>query len=279
MIAKINIKDFINYLLLNFLIASINLAYAITPPDIVYRGDVRDVATIFSEGFSSKGTNTDVINHVIEIKGDSAYISTSSELSIAQYFGASRAGKDEDTNRSRMFWVYRIRPSGNFHSINESLNYGMQNARNKTSRSIYSNVRNEFGEEQEWAAIRAINTQQIESATLYRITADYDKCGEIENVNSYEMLGTVLNPNYRDQGKISNIVIPDMVNQLVIDATKLTMCDDVTCEPIRMCCNNLASANGIFCKNNQLYKSSKNYCDTCPALEKKELTVGGAVKK
>ncbi|PHM37596.1 hypothetical protein Xmau_03813 [Xenorhabdus mauleonii] len=279
MIAKINIKNFICYILINVIISSINLAYAIVPPDIVYRGDTRNVTTIFSEGFSSKGTNIHVIRHVAENSGDSAYISTSSELRIAQFFGAVSAGRYQNTNRSRVFWVYRIRPTGNFHSINESLNYGMQNGRNETSRSFYFNVRNDYGEEQEWAAIRAINAQQIESATLYRANADYDQRNEIERINSYEILGTVRNPNYRDQGQASNSIIPYIMNQLVIDATRLTMSYAGTFEPIGMGSNNLASTNGISCENNQLYKSSKSSNDTCSAFEKKELTESESIKK
>lgn len=60
-------------------------------PGVLYRGDSRHPNTIFSQGFTSRGTNYDLVSHV---HGDrenvSGYISTTGTQSVAEQFARSQ---------------------------------------------------------------------------------------------------------------------------------------------------------------------------------------------
>jgi len=83
---------------------------------ITYRGDTRSPQKIFSEGFVTKGTNTDLHRYGM-LNEPSVFVSSSKDFKIAREFAMETA---RSTGQSTG-WVYTINNTGNGIDMNSSL--------------------------------------------------------------------------------------------------------------------------------------------------------------
>ncbi|MEV8564534.1 hypothetical protein AB0436_02895 [Streptomyces sp. NPDC051322] len=84
---------------------------AIVEPKRVYRGDARHPSVVFPEGFSPKGTNTDILQYGL-YDTPSAWVGTTTRESTASAFPQSAKGET---------WVYEINSPGTGIRVNKVL--------------------------------------------------------------------------------------------------------------------------------------------------------------
>ncbi|OAT22576.1 enterotoxin A family protein [Proteus myxofaciens] len=139
-------------------------------PEVVYRVDSRSPNDIFTNGFHTWGSNTELLHHLV---GDTSrnhtdgLISTTSSLDAALQIAADTMPIEGDES-----WLYLIVPNNNFYSVNDSLlnaatNHNISESISNQSLNFYTR----FNWQLEYASRGNINSSQIVLA------------GQLRNVN------------------------------------------------------------------------------------------------
>lgn len=149
--------------------------------NIVYRMDKRPPAEIFKTGFEQWGNNDNLLEHVEGISmgitdgSGSAFVSTTSDLNYAIEFARAV--------RLQEFYIYEIRATSNFYSLNITFTHFSQ------ADPGYLEVLHNFESSNEFAAHLGISNSQIRRAWLYTVQNDLATQGP-----------AIENPSYRDEG-------------------------------------------------------------------------------
>ncbi|KOT92160.1 hypothetical protein ADK86_21110 [Streptomyces sp. NRRL F-5755] len=167
-------------------------------PGVVYRGEpivqgsTRDPNEVFRDGFTSRGTNYDLPRHLHggTQHQESGYISTSSDPETAQTFALQPTGNirtNDDGSKTEVYegWVYDIRGQGNMIYLPDQITPG--------------SALDHFRSQDEWAAIRHINAEDIVQATRYRQEITTDATGQRRR-GAIEQRGHLVNPNANANG-------------------------------------------------------------------------------
>ena len=161
--------------------------------DTLYRGDARPFDTIFNEGFTARGANTDLVQHAIgrSTATDSAYIATSTEREIAARFPTSEAARLGlyPQTFSGQTYVYDICTAKTPIDVAEQL------ADSREINYDYS-ILKLFGSEQEKVFIQKIASHEIKGAWEVDIKQLFFDPNSSQHVR--ELSDTFIhNPNYR----------------------------------------------------------------------------------
>lgn len=167
-------------------------------PGVVYRGEpivqgsTRDPNEVFRDGFTSRGTNYDLPRHLHggTQHQESGYISTSADPDPAQTFALQPTGNvrtNADGTKTDVYegWVYDIRGQGNMIYLPDQIAPG--------------SALDHFRSQEEWAAIRHINPEDIIQATRYRQEVTIDATGQRRR-GAIEPRGHLVNPNFNANG-------------------------------------------------------------------------------
>lgn len=186
---------------------TLKTAYAVPPPDVVYRYDSRPPNQIFAAGFRSWGDDEDLLRHV---SGESinnrtsAFVSTTSNWMTIEQMARTLMGPNTQA------WVYAIRPTANFHDINGSLiNSSIQHVEHLyTSRQSMALYRI-FSWQEEFAAYNTITNTQIHYAQA--ITSNEENAITISPVQvhnaAYEQRAPQISHNFLNA---TDAVIPNV---------------------------------------------------------------------
>lgn len=202
---------------LSIFIITIGNALAVDLP-FVYRGDMRNPDYIFANGFVSKGTNFNIIQHLIGGNrggNNSGYVSTSESEFIAAALGSVHAEEDPlNPGYSEPYWVYQIVPEQNFYSIPASLNHLISTSwmngfrdpnRNLIEAQLLIDVRDRYEDQREWAARGFIPNNRVVSATLIAAQGIFNTDGSIRTFRNFTRLGTIPNSSWDRQPSNPNL--------------------------------------------------------------------------
>ncbi|MEE8659046.1 hypothetical protein CGLAMM_08190 [Acetobacteraceae bacterium EV16G] len=98
------------------------VCYAVNPPDWVYRTSMSEPAQIFSQGWVSPGQDRDLLHFLTWNSGqedNTYYISTNEHLSNVEPLVENFARNYPN----RTAYIYLIRPTNNFHNLQESVRF------------------------------------------------------------------------------------------------------------------------------------------------------------
>ncbi|MBD2801095.1 hypothetical protein ID854_11675 [Xenorhabdus sp. M] len=165
-----------------------------------YRVDYRPFTRISANnppGFNAWGTNDDLLRHVegASLGGSnptspaseqSAFISTTSDLNQAISLGETITISGIEGLGRLPFYIYEIRPTDNFYSVERSFRYYEQQTGDT---EIYNQMLAAFGDQREYAAYLHIPIAQIHRVIRYDYNAER---------NRYEVAQTVDNEDYVD---------------------------------------------------------------------------------
>lgn len=146
-------------------------------PSIVYRMDKREPADIFEEGFKSWGTNDNLLEHIEGISmgvtdgSGSAFVSTTSDRQYALDFAQAV--------RLQNFYIYDIRPTDNFYSLNITFSHFAQ------TDPGYNQILYNFESSNEYAAFNGISNSQIIRATRYVVENNVATPSQVFVNNAY----------------------------------------------------------------------------------------------
>lgn len=145
-----------------------------TPPIWVYRFDTRAPEEIFQFGFSARGGNDNVEQHVsgfslrnqIGSESASAFIATTaSQASVNRWMPVAMV---QNAGYSNRMWVYTIRATSNFIDINRILENTERVDPSARTRRNANILLARYGDQDEWAALDNISYQQVFTAVEYR---------------------------------------------------------------------------------------------------------------
>lgn len=134
-------------------------------PAKVWRADSRGPDIIFQQGFTSYGTNIDIIQHIVGEScsvENSAFISTTTNESMARDW-AVRHLLDHWPARTQ-YYIYEIRPTNSFYSAVMSLEHIAQTPHLQSSFGLYFALR-VANSQSEYDAMYRIESQQIIGVT------------------------------------------------------------------------------------------------------------------
>ncbi|WP_273992286.1 scabin-related ADP-ribosyltransferase [Vibrio parahaemolyticus] len=167
-----------------------SLSYKSYAISTVYRGDSREPADVFQNGFLAWGTNVNVNAHVLGLSGargsrNSAFIPTTPVSSRARTFAIDLL----NTSSNGMAYIYNIRPTHNFYNMITS----MYHLYDSTGTLVPISVREMINIEREYAAYSNIPPQLIRSVTILTRLSNGDIREEVQ-----------ANPNYTDDNTHAN---------------------------------------------------------------------------
>lgn len=168
---------------ISILIFMYNKAYA--APSIVYRMDKRPPSEIFKHGFKTWGDNDNLFEHVEGISmgitdgSGSAFVSTTSDLQYAIEFAQAV--------RLEEFYIYEIRATDNFYSLNITFTHFAQ------TDPGYNEILYNFASSNEFAAYHGISNSQIIRATLYTVQNNETLPGQVFENELYQYEVTTAN--------------------------------------------------------------------------------------
>lgn len=161
---------------MKFLIASLFIAssfitsvsYAINPPEWVYKVDMGDPRQKFSEGWVTKGIDRDLIRYLTwnSVQDESTFYICSNEF---MYDVEPVVEEIARNHPDQIVYVYRIRPTNNFHNLEESVRFARDalppgEAREALHQAWLATRHWAHGS---WPATEAIPGAQISGATPY----------------------------------------------------------------------------------------------------------------
>ncbi|EEM1821121.1 hypothetical protein GKA92_23655 [Salmonella enterica subsp. enterica] len=156
--------------------------HAVLPSDI-YRRDTRGPDVIFNEGFSPRGSNTNLLQHVSgeSLRGDNG-------VPLSLWVSASSSLRWTTTPRYPIneFWVYTITPDSRAYSVEISFNNYINTTENQSGISYVRRLLEIYGEQHEWSVLGGISANMVRFGTRYVFAS-----GEFIAVE------TRSNPNYR----------------------------------------------------------------------------------
>lgn len=165
-------------------IMSSTASYAYEAPSQVLRVSVEAPSTVFENGLSSLGPDTDLLRHVSGVSvldGTSNYVTTTETVSVAREIAQVALRLDP----SRSHWVYIIRPTINFFSVSNSLIDARFSLTDRDAQRQAIILWNAFHWQDAWAAQGSISSSQILGVH------------PVISVNNAPVLGDfVPNPNY-----------------------------------------------------------------------------------
>ncbi|KPI04212.1 toxin A [Actinobacteria bacterium OK074] len=187
-----------------------------TLPGDLYRGDSRQPYEIFTHGFAARGTNYDVVQHVRgDRAGNSGYISTTGATSVARQFARSQGQRNLDAalslcaparhaNYSTVPGFGRIVWEGcaNGQVTADSFIYAISPAWARNAMHIPSQIRgnsdlyNHYQSQDEWAYVHRIPNYAINGVYIYRMTAQVNRGGLVQNSITFNLDHFVINPYY-----------------------------------------------------------------------------------
>lgn len=174
-------KNIIRLMVSSFLFIATS-SHAVLPSDI-YRRDTRGPDVIFREGFTPRGSNTDLVQHVsgMSLRGDngiplSVWVSTSASL---RWTTTPRYPITE-------FWVYTITPDSHAYSVEMSFQHYIDSNQNSANAAYLRRLLEIFGEQHEWSVFGGISASSVRFATRYIFASGEYAAVEIRQ-----------NPNYR----------------------------------------------------------------------------------
>lgn len=155
-----------------------------SPPDWVIRIDTREPELIFRDGFVAWGNDDNLANHV---SGGTIENRTSAFVATADELVQDRVLREAfQLGLAHTIFVYRIRPTNNFYSVNNAAEAAASFSTSTRTRVAARAILHFYEENREWAALRTILPEQIASATRYTYDAEHGHIvtGEtIRNVN------------------------------------------------------------------------------------------------
>ena len=163
------------------------------PPKHVYRSDFRSPDDIFTNGFKKLGDNDDLNDHVTGAScytgnQNTAFVATSESEQFATNWGRDRTVVNPDES---YVYVYRIRATGNFYDVYQSL----LQAYRITGDSLYQALASHYEYQQEWVAFNSITANQIERVDVY---------GRPGPDGNMPLIRRQTNPNYVDSQSHGN---------------------------------------------------------------------------
>lgn len=161
-------------------------------PKIVYRADGRSPDIVFVVGFTSWGSNNNIVAHALGLTGSlgdrtSAFIPTSSNPGSAMRFVNNILSINP---RGFRYYMYDIRADGNFYYLSNIVNdiYD-RNYR----RRIGDDFRATLGAEVEYTAYRQIHPSQIRGVSTYYHNNQGELVNEYTENRNYVDLDTKAN--------------------------------------------------------------------------------------
>ena len=163
------------------------------PSKYVYRSDFRSPDEIFRNGFRPLGNNDDLKDHVTGAScntgnRNTAFVATSTSEQFAINWGRDRTVVNPD---ERYIYVYRIRATGNFYDVYQSL---LQAYRN-TGDTMYQALANHYQYQQEWVAFNGVTANQVEQVDVY---------GRPDRNGHMPLIRSQTNPHYVDSQSHGN---------------------------------------------------------------------------
>ncbi|MEK6343865.1 MAG: hypothetical protein V4737_08500 [Curtobacterium sp.] len=149
-------------------------------PDTVWRGDTRSPAEIARDGFTPRGDNDNLADHVLDKvrPKDSAYVSTGGDPeSVEQFMRMGTVDENGDAIPRGDFWVYEIAPDENFVNVQKSFkdalfpdgtadSFNVELAENLDSGNPDEWI-TKIVDENEWAARGGVRPNSVRSSTKY----------------------------------------------------------------------------------------------------------------
>jgi len=162
------------------------------PPAIVFRYDERGPDIIFAEGFRASGSNANLMNHAMGVgmgmpwtsyeensAGRSAFVATTALETVTLRMARGRLRPRLGDATGRHVWIYTIRATGRFFSVERSLQRAMDRMRGcplsstvQARLNTLDTLLNVARGEAEWVSYRHIPSRYIHHAAQYRLTED-----------------------------------------------------------------------------------------------------------
>ncbi|CAM3362342.1 hypothetical protein; putative exported protein [Xenorhabdus nematophila ATCC 19061] len=176
-----------------------------------YRADDRPFEEILASdpaGFNSWGVNDDLVRHVEgEILGEpepesSAFIATTSDFD--QAVAIAQIGiVATDSHAPRMpFYIYAIRPTDNFYSVELSFRHFQQ----QTGNPVFGELLEDYGEQREYAAYRHIPIVQIRQVMTYEYNSEMRRYVRTRTISNNAYVEAETEPNH---GPYPHFNLPD----------------------------------------------------------------------
>lgn len=251
-------------------------AFAVDPP-FVYRGDTRSPDNVFVNGFAARGTNLNIIQHVIggySGENRSGYVSTSDNEFIAAALGSVFAVEDRSNpGHSQPYWIYRIVPEQNFYSVPASLDHLISTSwmngfhdpnQNIVEAQLFIDIRDRFGDQREWAARNNIPINRIVSATQVVAQGIFNADGSIRTFRNFTRLNETDNPSWDRQPSNPNLGFLDasIYNPDNVEINYVEEINELWVEDLNDMANTLVSASFSpgACMNEKYYSLTSSIC-------------------
>ncbi len=170
------------------------LALAVETPRIVYALSSLPPSVMFEFGFESYGTDADLMRYAADspaFNHRSAYIPTlgtyEAVLDIAR--------RSLEFSPNLLFYIYALRPTNNFYSVQNSLDYARYHLTNPEAREQAAALMRDTPRTHEWAALGNISGEQIMSAREVYWENGTVATGDYTVNLNYIYLPPVTNPN------------------------------------------------------------------------------------
>jgi len=249
-----------------------------------YRVDTRPPEVIFSEGFTPRGNNLNLVDHFLSMMcelGNAGFVSVTDNFKTAVFFAATIIeGRNKD-----FVYLYQVSPEAGFYNVEYSIRMHMEDIfadgservspLNNYTRRLYSGL-SDFSWEREWVAANEIPAHSVRAVYKVRLTSNSNPAHSGLNISVDE--NSVPNPGFIASdtlGYLNAYPIP-LPAQDVPSPVSSTTCSDDSDEGGRIFSDSIAvpSTSG-YVSNSMIYPACQRDSDSSKRSAQPDFTSEG----